>query len=143
MSEGIEVVAEGGVTSATGFVAGAVRARMRPDWDKLDVALLYSEAPCTSAGVYTQCNVVAAPVVITRKHLAGGRAQAVIANSGCANAATGEQGMRDAVEMAQLAAGKLGLDPHQVVVASTGVIGTFLSMERVRHGVEAVELSAG
>ena len=142
MSEGIEAVAEGGVTSARGFVAGAVRARMRPDWDKLDVALLYSEAPCTAAGVYTQCNVVAAPVVITRKHLADGAAQAVIANSGCANAATGEQGTRDAVEMAQLAAAKLGLDPHAVVVASTGVIGTFLPMERMRHGIEAVELSA-
>ena len=143
MSEGLEVVAEGGVTSARGFVAGAVRARMRPDWDKLDVALLYSEAPCTAAGVYTQCNVVAAPVVITRKHLADGAAQAVIANSGCANAATGGQGTRDAVEMAQLAAAKLGLDPHEVVVASTGVIGTFLPMERMRHGIEAVELSAG
>jgi glutamate N-acetyltransferase/amino-acid N-acetyltransferase len=115
---------------------------MRTDWDKLDVALLYSEAPCTAAGVYTQCKVVAAPVVITRKHLADEVAQAVIANSGCANAATGEQGMRDAVEMAQIAAGRLGLDPHQVVVASTGVIGTFLSMERMRHGVEAIELSS-
>ncbi len=143
MSEGIEAVAEGGVTSARGFVAGAVRARMRPDWDKLDVALLYSEAPCTAAGVYTQCNVVAAPVVISRKHLADGGAQAVIGNSGCANAATGEEGARDAVEMAQLAATKLGLDPHAVVVASTGVIGTFLPMERMRHGIEAVELSAG
>jgi glutamate N-acetyltransferase/amino-acid N-acetyltransferase len=143
MSEKIEVVAEGGVTSAKGFVAGAVRARMRPDWDKLDVALLYSEAPCTAAGVYTQCNVVAAPVAITRKHLADGRAQAVIANSGCANAATGEQGMQDAVEMAQLAAGKLGLDPREVTVASTGVIGTFLPMERMRHAIEAIELSAG
>jgi glutamate N-acetyltransferase/amino-acid N-acetyltransferase len=143
MSEGIEEVAEGGVTSARGFVAGAVRARMRPNWDKLDVAMLYSEAPCTAAGVYTRCNVVAAPVVITRKHLADGKAQAVIASSGCANAATGERGMRDAVEMAQLAAARLGLDPHQVVVASTGVIGTFLPMERMRHGIEAIELSVG
>lgn len=143
MSEGIEEVAEGGVTSAKGFVAGAVRARMRLDWDKLDVALLYSEAPCVAAGVYTQCKVVAAPVVITRKHLADGRAQAVIANSGCANAATGERGVRDAVEMAQLTAARVGLDPHQVVVASTGVIGTFMPMERMRHGIEAIELSAG
>ncbi|KKL20119.1 hypothetical protein LCGC14_2458660, partial [marine sediment metagenome] len=87
--------------------------------------------------------LVAALLVITRKHLADGAAQAVIANSGCANAATGEQGARDAVEMAQLAAAKLGLDPHAVVVASTGVIGTFLPMERMRHGVEAVELSVG
>ena len=143
MSEGIEVVAGGGVTSARGFVAGAVRARMRPDWDKLDVALLHSEAPCAAAGVYTQCRVVAAPVVITRKHLADGAAQAVIANSGCANAATGQQGTRDAVEMAQLAAAKLALDPHEVIVASTGVIGTFMPMERMRHAVEAVELSSG
>ena len=143
MSETIEVVAEGGVTCARGFVAGAVRARIREDWDKLDVALLYSETPCTAAGVYTQCNVVAAPVVITRKHLADGKARAVIANSGCANAATGERGTRDAVEMAQLAAARLGLDPHEVVVASTGVIGTFLPMERMRHAIEAVELSAG
>lgn len=142
MKEGIEVIHGGGVTSARGFRAGAVRARMREDWDKLDVALLYSEAPCTAAGVFTQCNVVAAPVVITRKHLGDGRAQAVIANSGCANAATGEQGLRDAVEMARIAGRKLALDPHELVVASTGVIGTFLPMERMRHGVEAVELSA-
>src|SRR3990172_4354103 len=142
MTEGIELVA-GGVTSAKGFVAGAVPARMRVDWDKPDVALLYSEAPCTAAGVFTQCKVVAAPVVITRKHLAEGTARAIVANSGCANAATGEQGLADAVAMAQLAGGKLGLDPHEVVVASTGVIGTFLPMERVEQGIEAVELSAG
>jgi len=141
MSETLEVVAEGGVTSAKGFVAGAVPARMRLDWDKPDVALLYSEAPCAAAGVFTRCKVVAAPVVITRKHLADGRVQAVVANSGCANAATGEQGLADAVAMAQLAGAKLGLDPHAVVVASTGVIGTFLAMDRMRQGIEAVELS--
>jgi glutamate N-acetyltransferase/amino-acid N-acetyltransferase len=137
------VVADGGVTSAKGFVAGAVPARMRLDWDKPDVTLLYSEAPCTAAGVFTQCKVVAAPVVITRKHLADGRAQAIVANSGCANAATGEQGLADAVAMARLAGTKLGLDPHDVVVASTGVIGTFLAMDRMGQGIEAVELSAG
>ena len=142
MTEGIEVVA-GGVTSARGFVAGAVPARMRLDWDKPDVALLYSEAPCTAAGVFTQCKVVAAPVVITRKHLANGRVQAIVANSGCANAATGERGLADAVAMAQLAGAKLGLDPHDIVVASTGVIGTFLPMDRVRQGIEAAELSVG
>jgi glutamate N-acetyltransferase/amino-acid N-acetyltransferase len=143
MSEKLEVVADGGVTSAKGFVAGAVPARMRLDWDKPDVALLHSEAPCSAAGVFTRCKVVAAPVVITRKHLADGRAQAIVANSGCANAATGEQGLTDAVEMARLAGTKLGLDPHDIVVASTGVIGTFLPMDRMRQGIEAVELSAG
>jgi glutamate N-acetyltransferase/amino-acid N-acetyltransferase len=137
----IQMIEGGGVTSAKGFVAGAVRAKMRDDWDKLDVAMLYSEAPCAAAGVYTQCNVVAAPVVITRKHLADGKARAVLANSGCANAATGERGMENAVEMAQLAAAKLGVDPHDVIVASTGVIGTHLRMDRMGHAVEAIELS--
>ena len=142
MSETLEVIAGGGVTSARGFIAGAVPARMRLDWDKPDVALLYSEAPCTAAGVFTQCKVVAAPVVITRKHLAAGTAQAIVANSGCANAATGEQGLADAVAMAQLAGARLGLDGHEIVVASTGVIGTFLPMDRMRKAIEAAEPSA-
>src|SRR3990172_4317221 len=135
MSEKLEVVADGGVTSAKGFVAGAVPAGMRLDWDKPDVALLYSEAPCAAAGVFTQCKVVAAPVVITRKHLADGRVQAIVANSGCANAATGEQGLADARAVGQLAAARLRLDPPACVVASTGVIGTFLAMDRMRQGI--------
>ena len=143
MNENIETIAEGGIASAKGFVAGAVRARMRSDWDKLDVSMLYSEAPCDTAAVYTSCNVVAAPLTVTRKHLSDGRAQAVLANSGCANAATGERGLDDAVEMAKLAGERIGLDPKQVVVASTGVIGTFLPMERMAHAVEAIELSPG
>ncbi|MEX0800496.1 MAG: bifunctional glutamate N-acetyltransferase/amino-acid acetyltransferase ArgJ [Dehalococcoidia bacterium] len=143
MSDKIMTIEGGGVTSAKGFVAGAVRAKMRDDWDKLDVAMLYSDVPCAAAAMYTQCSVVAAPIVITRKHLSDGRAQAVLANSGCANAATGERGMDDAVEMARLAAARLGIDPHDVVVASTGVIGTYLNMERMRHAVEAIELSDG
>jgi glutamate N-acetyltransferase/amino-acid N-acetyltransferase len=144
MSEQIEIIEGGGVTSAKGFVAGAVRARMREDWDKLDVALLYSEAPCAAAGVYTQCKVVAAPVVVTRNHLSSGVARAIVANSGVANAGSGQRGLSDAVEMAKLAAAKLGIDdPHQVVVASTGVIGIYLPMDRMRHGIEAIELSPG
>lgn len=139
----IKTVADGGITSAKGFTAGAVRARMREDWDKLDVSMLHSEAPCDTAAVYTSCSVVAAPLTITRKHLADGKSQALLANSGCANAATGERGLDDAVAMAKLAGEKLGIDPHQVVVASTGVIGTFLPMERMAHAVQAIELSPG
>ncbi len=142
MSEGIDFVSDGGVTSPRGFLAGAVRVGVRPDAEKLDLGVLYSEAECTAAGVYTRNQVKAAPVLITRKHLASGRARAVIANSGCANAATGRQGLDDAVEMACLAGAKLGLDPHEVVVASTGVIGTFLPMDRIREGVARVTLSA-
>jgi len=140
MIEGMELIPGGSVTTPRGFLAGAVRARIR--FMRLDLGLLHSEAPCAAAGVYTQCNVKAAPVLITQKHLTNGRAQAVIANSGCANAATGQHGLDDAIEMAQLASAKLGIDPHEVVVASTGVIGTFMPMERIRRGVAQMELSA-
>ena len=124
-----------------GFLAGAVRAGIRPDVDKLDVGILYSEVQCTAAAVYTSNRVKAAPLVVCQEHLADGRAQAIIANSGCANAATGEQGLADARVMAERTAAKLGIRPRDVVVASTGVIGTFLPMERVRDAVSRIELS--
>ncbi|HJX61056.1 MAG TPA: bifunctional glutamate N-acetyltransferase/amino-acid acetyltransferase ArgJ [Dehalococcoidia bacterium] len=124
-----------------GFLAGATRAPIRPDVDKLDVGILYSEVPCAAAAVYTSNRVKAAPLLVCQEHLADGRAQAVIANSGCANAATGEQGLADARQMAELAAAKLGVRPSEVLVASTGVIGTQLPMERLRAGVSRIELS--
>ncbi len=142
MGEGIELISDGSVTTPLGFQAGAVRVGVRPDWKKLDVGLLSSEATCVAAGVYTSNRLRAAPVVITQKHLGRGRARAVMANSGCANAATGQRGLEDAVEMARLAGAKLGIDPHEVVVASTGVIGTFLPMERIARGVQEIVLSA-
>ena len=81
---------EGGIALPRGFLAGAVRAGIRPDVDKLDVGILYSEVPCTAAAVYTSNRVKAAPLLLCQEHLTDGRAQAVIANSGCANAATGQ-----------------------------------------------------
>lgn len=140
MSE-FTVIPDGGVTTPTGFVAGAVRVGVRPDWDKLDVALLYSEEPCTAVATYTKNRVPGASLVISKKHLAGGRAQAVVANAGCANAATGKRGLADAIRMAELAGEKVGADPHLVVVASTGVIGTYLPMDRIESGIKAVVLS--
>ncbi len=142
MSGEMELISDGGVTAARGFLAGAVPAGIRADTEKLDLGLVYSEEPCTAAAVYTSNRVRAAPLTVTQKHLANGRARAVIANSGCANAATGERGMRDAVEMARLAGSKLGVDPYEVVVASTGVIGTFLPMEHIRRGVETIGLAS-
>ncbi|MBI1885004.1 MAG: bifunctional glutamate N-acetyltransferase/amino-acid acetyltransferase ArgJ [Chloroflexi bacterium] len=162
MSE-LTVVAEGGVTSSRGFVAGAARAGIRPDGraptgprlgaslagqaahegsDKPDVAILYSEAPCVATAVYTSNRLKAAPLLVTQKHLADGKARGVIANSGCANAATGEQGLRDAWEMARLAGTKLDLEPNDVVVISTGVIGTFLPVDKIASAVQAISLSA-
>jgi glutamate N-acetyltransferase/amino-acid N-acetyltransferase len=125
-----------------GFLAGATRAPIRPDIDKLDVAILYSEALCVAAAVYTSNRVKAAPLLICQEHLVDGRAQAVVANSGCANAATGEQGLADARQMAALAAAKLGIRPSDVLVASTGVIGTLLPMGRIEDAVSRIELSA-
>lgn len=137
----VEVLPEGGVTSPAGFSAGAVHVGVRPDWDKLDVALLYSETPCTAAAVFTSNSLKAAPVLVTQEHLRDGRAQAVAVNAGCANAATGRRGIDNAVRMAQLAAARLGVDPHDVVVASTGVIGTQLPMDRIEQGIARIVLS--
>jgi len=137
-----EPMPEGGVDLPRGFLAGAVRAGIRPDLDKLDVGVLYSRVPCAAAAVYTSNRVKAAPLLLCQEHLADGRAQAIIANSGCANAATGQQGLSHARRTAELVAAKLGIQPHDVLVASTGVIGTFLPMERIEDAVSCVELSA-
>src|SRR3990172_4442181 len=119
----MEIIAEGSVTTPRGFSAGAIHVGVRSDWDKLDVALLASEAPCVAEATYTKNRLPGASLVISRQHLSSRRAQAVVANAGCANAATGKRGLDDAIEMCRLTAAKLGIDPHSVVVASTGVIG--------------------
>ena len=120
MDSSLEVHAEGNVTSPKGFLAGAEAIGVRSDWDKLDLTLLYSEQPCTVAAMFTTNNLKAAPVVVTQEHLKDGKAQAIIANSGCANCATGTQGHENAIRMAQLAAAKFGVDPYDVIVASDG-----------------------
>lgn len=137
----LTVITEGSVTTPHGFLAGAVHVGVRSDWDKLDLALLYSERPCVAAGVYTSNALKGAALVVSMEHLARGSARAVVANSGCANCATGRRGLDDAVKMAQLTGAKFSVDPHDVVVASTGVIGTYLPMDRIRGGIEQIEMS--
>jgi glutamate N-acetyltransferase/amino-acid N-acetyltransferase len=129
-----------GVTAPLGFVAGAAAAGIKQGMPaasggKLDVGVIYSERPATAAAVFTTNKVKAAPVVISQLNLAGGSARAVVVNSGNANACTGSQGFKDALLMGKLAADELDLDPSQVLVASTGVIGRFLPMDRIREGV--------
>ncbi len=138
----MEVIPEGGITTPLGFEAGAVHVGVRADWEKLDIGLLASEAPCVAAATYTRNRLPGASLIVSRQHLSSGRAQAVIANAGCANAATGKRGLEDAVAMAQSAGRKLGIDPHLVVVASTGVIGTYLPMDRITAGIQKLALSA-
>jgi len=127
---------EGGVTSPLGFLAGATRAAIRDSPpDKLDLGLLCSLEPCAAAALFTTNRVKGASLLLSQRHLADGSARAVIANSGCANASTGERGLADAEEMARLAAEKLSLAPQEVVVASTGVIGWFLPMDPIRSAL--------
>jgi glutamate N-acetyltransferase / amino-acid N-acetyltransferase len=128
-------LAAAGVTAPRGFRAGAVASGIKPD--RLDLALLAADAPCAAAAVFTTNHAQAAPVTVSREHLASGRARAVVINAGCANAATGDAGLADARETAALVARALGCAPGEVVVASTGVIGVPLPMEKLRAGVPA------
>ena len=137
---GLRLVPSGYVTSASGFLAGAVRAGIKSK-DELDLAILCSEVPCTAAGVFTTNQIKSAPVILSQGHIAKGRGQAIVANSGCANACTGEQGLADAQEMAQLTAVKLGISPEEVLVASTGVIGVSLPMDKIRAGIPKIKLT--
>jgi len=137
MGDGFKAISSGTVTSPQGFLAGAVEASIKSP-DKLDLAILCSEKPCVAAGVFTSNLVKSAPVVLSKKHLKGWKAQAIVVNSGCANACTGDAGMADAIEMSQLAADKLRLSLNDVLVASTGVIGVPLPMDRVRKGIRQI-----
>jgi glutamate N-acetyltransferase/amino-acid N-acetyltransferase len=107
----------------------------------LDLGILCSEKPCVAVGVFTINKVKAAPVVWSQGRVAIGKAQAIVVNAGCANACTGEPGLEDAAEMAKLAAQKLKLKAADVLVASTGVIGQRLPMERIAAGLKDIFLS--
>jgi len=119
-------------------MAGAVHAGIKSK-DELDLAILCSEAPCTATGVFTTTQIKSAPVILSQRHIAKGRAQAIVVNSGCANACTGGQGLADALGMANLAAAKLGISPEEVLVASTGVIGVPLPMDKIRAGIPKIK----
>ncbi len=135
-------LADGCVASPAGFSAGAVYAGIKtPGSDKLDLAILASDRLAAAAGVFTRNSFAAAPVLLCRQRIESGRARAVIVNAGNANACTGERGLADAREMADLAARKLGIPADEVLVASTGVIGVAMPMDLVRSGVSAIELS--
>ena len=127
---------DGGITAVSGVRAAGVHAGIKAA-DAKDVALIVTDVPATAAGVFTKNSVTAAPVIVCREHLSGGRAQAVIVNSGNANACTGEVGMANAQRMAALTAEQLGIDPNLVLVSSTGVIGQQLPMDKIESGIQA------
>jgi glutamate N-acetyltransferase/amino-acid N-acetyltransferase len=138
----IEEITGGTVTTPKGFSAGAVYAGLKGEEKELpDVGILFSEVPCTAAGVFTNNRIKAAPVLLSQKNLTEHKAQAIVVNAGCANACVGEQGASDAYDMAAFTAYKLNIDKELVLVASTGVIGVVLPMAKVRDGIDRVTLS--
>jgi glutamate N-acetyltransferase/amino-acid N-acetyltransferase len=120
-----------------GFSFSTVEAAIKKAGRK-DLALIYSEVPATAAAVFTTSSVKAAPVLLSHEHIAGGLAQALIVNSGNANACTGEPGMMVAQETSSLVASALGIDAKAVQVCSTGVIGVQMPMERIRAAIPAL-----
>jgi glutamate N-acetyltransferase/amino-acid N-acetyltransferase len=118
----------------TGFRFSGVACGIKPS-GKLDLSLIVSDSPVVGAGVYTQNQIVAAPVVLSRARTPSTAIRAVVTNSGNANACTGEVGMRDAEEMCRDVAARVGCDPSDVLVMSTGMIGQSLPMDCVRQGI--------
>jgi len=121
------------VTAARGFLACGVRSGMKTEG--LDLALVRSTAPAVGAAMFTQNRVQAAPVTVSRRHLAQAQPQAIVLNSGCANAATGEGGEQDALATAAEAARLLGLSSEEILLCSTGVIGVRLPLDKLLPGL--------
>ena len=133
----------GGLTAPAGWTAGGVYTGIRsygPE-PRFDLGLLLSERPATAAALFTRNAVVGAPVTLTRKRVARGVARALVVNSGNSNVATGAAGDADAERMAELAAAALGVAAGDVLVASTGVIGRRLPMDRIEAGIGEIELT--
>ncbi len=126
----------GGVCAAKGFRAAGVPAHIKYE-GRNDVALIVADAPCAAAAMFTTNAVAAAPVLYDREAIKGGRVQAILANSGCANACTGESGRKDAERSAKETAKTLGIAPELVLVASTGVIGHRMPVDRLIAGMKA------
>jgi len=138
------VTIPGGVTAPRSFRAAGTSAGIKANGG-LDLMLLVSDAPAQAAAVFTTNLAVAAPVVVSREHLArsGGATRAIVVNSGCANACTGDEGLQAARDMAAETARLAGCAPEQVLVASTGVIGVALPMKKIRAGLPAAYAALG
>src|SRR5688572_29532058 len=127
----------GGVTAPQGFTSAALHCGIKAKSGALDLTVLAADGIASAAGIFTTNLAKAAPVLVSRRHLdrSGGIARAIVVNSGCANACTGAQGMADAEQMVHEVAAALGCGVEQVLVASTGVIGVNLRMDRVVPGI--------
>ena len=132
----------GGVCAAKGFTASGIHCGIRKNKTKKDLALIYSEVPASAAAVYTTNLVKGAPLTVTKKHLANGKAQAVICNSGNANTCNAN-GIEIAEKMSALVSEKLHIPAEDVIVASTGVIGQPLDITPIAGGMDALVAGLG
>lgn len=129
---------KGGLTAVPGFRAAGIETGIKIEGP--DLFLLASEkGPVPAAGLFTSNLVKSAPVQISKKHLEDGKLGAIIANSGCANAFTGREGIRRARRMSEIAAELFGMEPEEVGVASTGLIGSQLPIEKIEKGMEVAD----
>ncbi|HEV8396224.1 MAG TPA: bifunctional glutamate N-acetyltransferase/amino-acid acetyltransferase ArgJ [Vicinamibacterales bacterium] len=137
--------ATGGVTAAEGFTAAGLHCGIKAKAGALDLSLLAADTAVPAAGLFTTNLAQAAPVTVSKQHLEAsqGVVRAVVVNSGCANACTGSVGMTDARRMAAETAAQLGCQPEQVLVASTGVIGVNLKMDKLVPGIRAAAAALG
>ncbi|MDE0485283.1 MAG: bifunctional glutamate N-acetyltransferase/amino-acid acetyltransferase ArgJ [Candidatus Poribacteria bacterium] len=126
---------DGGITAVPGIQAAGIHAGIKKAELK-DLAIIVTDAPAAAAGVFTKNSVTAAPVLVCRQHLSDSVAQAIIINSGNANACTGELGMSNAQRMASTTAEQLGIDENLVLVSSTGVIGQQLPIDKIENGIQ-------
>ena len=142
MAGAIHFVEGGSVTTPRGFLAGATYAGLKTyTADKLDLGLVFSEAPCVAAGVFTTNNIKSPSVIVTQEHLASGKVRGVVVNAGIANTCVGEQGYKDAKAMASIAARRLEVKPEEMLVCSTGIIGVELPVSLIRSGIANVHIS--
>ncbi|MBI4212863.1 MAG: bifunctional glutamate N-acetyltransferase/amino-acid acetyltransferase ArgJ [Chloroflexi bacterium] len=129
------------VTAPDGFLAGATSAGVKEGTSRLDLAIVAAGGPCAAHALFTQSQVVAAPVIVSRERIQSGRAQGIVVNSGNANACNGPDGLTAARAMADAAAGHIGVDPSLMLVASTGLIGAPFPIERVLDGIRKIRLT--
>ncbi len=142
MSDNVQFLPEGLITSPQGFIAGGSYVGLKTYApNKMDVGLLLSEAPCRTAGVYTTNKFVSPSVTLTRQNVDAGRVRGMFVTSGIANAGVGEQGMTDIRECLALAAAHLGVEPDELGAGTTGVIGVEMPMALIRGGMSTISLS--
>lgn len=142
MAAMIEIINDGSVTSAKGFLAGGAYAGLKTQEDGvLDLGILLSETPASLAATFSQNKILSPSVVLSRQRAQRGVARGVVANSGCANCCVGEQGLSDAEELTELAAARAGVSAEDMLVCSTGMIGIELPMALLRQHIGNVTLS--